>query len=195
MTASKYVDKPFTWEQIQQIVGNNQLEAFARSQQQIEKYHRFKLELQNQGTSVFKHLVANTLRWRTAAEMEGLADTQVEIPLSGAGLFDNAEDLKIVRNDFPYYFETNVTHLCVWSKRAIESDPESIVGDISADTRARIEKYVDDKFVKKLGIARMELVWFRNWGSLQSVKEISHIHVLVRNMTEEQVLEALEYPL
>lgn len=195
MTASKYADHEFTWPEIQYIIRTNQLEVFARSKAQIEKYHSFKDTLHSKGTTVFKHLVVNSLHWCTAEEVAGIPDSQVTIAQSGAGLFQCASDLKIIRNDFPYYFADNITHLCVWSKRPIESDPESDIGDISEETRAVVETYIRDKFVDQLGIPREQLAWFRNWESLQSVKEISHIHVLIKDMSSEQLEQALASPM
>lgn len=195
MTASKFADHPFKWQEIQKIIENNELELFARSKSQIEKYHDFKKQLISQGTTVFKHLVANSLQWCDETEISGLSDSEVTIRRSNGGLFENADDLKIIHNDFPYYLEDNITHLCVWSKQPIKSDPSSVLGDISPETRAIVEKYVCDKFVTQLGIPREDLVWFRNWEALQSVKEISHIHVLIRNMTSEQLEGALSSPM
>lgn len=195
MTASKFSDHPFTWQEIQDIIENNELELFARSKSQIEKYHDFKKHLISQGTTVFKHLVANSLHWCDEAEIAGIPDSQVTIKRSDSGLFENADDLKIIHNDFPYYLEDNITHLCVWSKQPIKSDPSSALGDMSPETRAIVERYVRHKFVTQLGIPREDLVWFRNWEALQSVKEISHIHVLIRNMTPQQLEAALASPL
>lgn len=194
MTA-KFVEYPFSWHQVQEIVQNNDLELFARSLPQIEHYHEFKRLLIANGTTVFKHLVANSLNWCNQQDLEGIEDSQISIPRSGAGLFKNANDLKIIPNDFPYNLEKNITHLCVWSKVAIESDPSSELGDISDETRLVIEEYVCAKFVDQLGIQRDHLVWFRNWGAIQSVKEISHIHVLIKDMTNDQLEKALAYPL
>lgn len=194
MTASKFSDHPFTWQEIQDIISKNELELFARSKSQIEKYHDFKKHLIGQGTTVFKHLVSNSLHWCDESEIAGLPDSQVTIKRSDSGLFENADDLKIIHNDFPYYLEDNITHLCVWSKQPIKSDPSSVLGDISPETRAVVEQYVCRKFVDQLGIPRQDLVWFRNWEALQSVKEISHIHVLIRNMTPKQLEGALSSP-
>jgi hypothetical protein len=31
------------------------------------------------------------------------------------------------------------------------------------------------------------VLWFKNWASIQSVRSVEHIHVLIRNHTEEFV--------
>lgn len=186
-SASKISERPYTWPEVREIIKYNDLDAFARLEAQTESYLAFKRLLKQENLTVFRHIVTQTLGWRRSEELEGVKDDKITVESSGAPIFTNPDDLKIVRNDFPYYFEDDVTHLCVWTKRRIESDPESLVGDLSPETRDIIERYVDQTFVKGLGIERENLVWFRNWEALQSVKEISHVHVVVKGMTKEQV--------
>lgn len=192
--ASKISERPFSWPEVRDIVKHNELEIFARSAQTTEKYLRFKRQLSEANTTVFKHLVVSTLQWQTEEEVANLKDADIVVPDSGSKLFTNASDLKVVQNDFPYYFEDDVAHLCVWTKKRIESDPNSALGDLSPASRAIIERYVCKTFVDGLGIPRENLVWFRNWEALQSVREISHVHVVVKGMTAEQFLSVVGGP-
>lgn len=193
-SASKVSERPYTWPEVKDIVRYNDLDAFARLGAQTESYLAFKRLLKQQNLTVFRHIVTQTLGWRRLEELEGVKDDKITVEASGDPIFTHPDDLKIVRNDFPYYFEDDVTHLCVWTKRRIESDPNSSIGDLSQETRNIIERYVDQTFVKGLGIPRENLVWFRNWEALQSVKEISHVHVVVKGMTREQVAHVLGTP-
>jgi Protein of unknown function (DUF3605) len=43
--------------------------------------------------------------------------------------------------------------------------------------------------VRDLGGEKGELHWFENWTALQSVPELEHLHVLTRDIPEENVLE------
>lgn len=185
--ASKISQRPFKWAEVKEIIHHNELEVFARSAQTTEKYLGFKRQLNDGNTTVFKHLVVNTLHWCTKEEVALLADADIVVSDSGSELFSNAADLKVVQNDFPYYFEDDVAHLCVWTKKRIDSDPNSALGDLSPATRAHIERYVAKTFVDGLGVPRENLVWFRNWEALQSVREISHVHVVVKGLTPEQL--------
>lgn len=191
---SKFSERSFSWPEVQDIVAANVLEAFARSKPANDKYLAFKKHLRMQGTTVFRYLLTHTLKWRLEEEVKDLKDSEITVTESGSPLFSNASDLKVVMNDFPYYFRDDVAHLCVWTKRPILADPESPRGDISAETRALIERYVRKTFVEALGIPRDRLVWFRNWDAIQSVREISHIHVVVKGMTQEQLSAVLGGP-
>lgn len=193
-SASKISERPYTWSEVRDIIRYNDLELFARSEESTEKYHQFKRYLKQHNSTVVRHIVTHALKWKTPEELEGVEDSQINVQESGDPLFTNASDLKIVRNDFPYYFEDDVAHLCVWTKRRIPSDPESKLGDLSTESRALIERYVVKTFVEYLGIPREDIVWFRNWDALQSVKEISHVHVIIKGMTQEQLDKVLGTP-
>lgn len=201
MPPSKIKDKPYEWQEVEDIVAANKLEKFARSLQQTENYHQFKRQLQKTHTTVFKHLLINELRWYDAKANGGMSwddvvresvpDESIVINPGSYKLFMNAADVKIVPNHFPYYFQADVVHLCVWSKLRIEPDASSEKGDISPKTREIIEKYVVKTFVHGLGMDRSDLVWFKNWEALQSVKSISHLHVLARGISHEQLQKVL----
>lgn len=109
-------------------------------------------------------------------------------------LLGDPEDIRIVENKFPYYFEPDVSHLLVWTKLAIESDPSSDKGDISTYTKHLIDKYICKTFVDALGIPRENILWFRNWHGLQSIRELSHIHVLIKGLTPEQKTQLICSP-
>lgn len=193
-SASKISTRPYTWAEVRDIIKYNDLNLFARLAEQTEKYLAFKKYLKNHNSTVFRYMLANTLQWVTPQEVMGLSDTQIKVAGSGNPVFTEASDLKIIKNDFPYYFEDDVVHLCVWSKQRIYSDPNCKLGDLSAETRAEIEKYVVQTFVEDLEVCRSDLVWFRNWDALQSVKEISHVHVVVKGMTPDQLEKVLGGP-
>ncbi|CUM67800.1 uncharacterized protein PRCAT00005506001 [Priceomyces carsonii] len=199
---SKVRSLPFTWDETKTIVETNKLELFARSEEQTEKYAKFKAELKRNHTTIFKHLLIAELNWYDKALNNGidksdinlLDDAVIKFQPKSKHLFTEASDLKILPNHFPYYFQEGISHLCVWSKLVIENDPDSQKGDISKATRNLICKYVEKTFIEGLGIDRENVVWFRNWGALQSVKGISHIHVLVKGFTSEQLNKVLYTP-
>ncbi|CAK7895276.1 N-acetylglucosamine-induced protein 1 [[Candida] anglica] len=195
MPPSKIKDDPYTWAQVRNIVGANELEKFARSSEQTRSYHAFKRQLKLDGNTVYKHLLVSQLEWYEpeynnnipASQIKDLDDSEIVIKAKGKELFEDESDLKTLYNHFPYYFESDVVHLCVWSKIPIPADPESEMGDISPKTRASIQEYLDQILVKGLGISKENFCWFKNWEALQSVKAISHIHVLVKGITKEQL--------
>ncbi len=57
------------------------------------------------------------------------------------------------------------------------------------DTKDKMEAWVCDRFK---GIARGELLWFKNPTELQSVRDVEHFHVMVHG--HEDDLERLSIP-
>ncbi len=100
--------------------------------------------------------------------------------------FADREDYKILRNDWPYSFTPNITHLVVWLKTPIPVDEST--GDLTPGSRALIEDFVRMTFEERLardGYNDDRVQWFKNWTKLQSVRGLEHIHVLVRDVPEE----------
>jgi hypothetical protein len=98
--------------------------------------------------------------------------------------FDSPSDFKILINDWPYGLTPDITHIVVWSKTPIPTDPGS--GDVTDESRRIIREFVDRTFVKRLGDDE-RVVWFKNWVRLQSVRALEHVHVLVRGATKEDL--------
>ncbi|KAI5954709.1 hypothetical protein KGF57_003732 [Candida theae] len=187
---------PFTWTQIQQIVKSNNLEMFARSEDQFRKYSKFKNDLSSNGITINDHVLKEELEWKQSDIRSQTATTPPqEYSTSNPQdlIFYNPDDIKIIYNKFPYYFEESVVHLCVWSKLTIPNDINSPAGDISPLTKRIIERYLQKTFLEK-GISKQDMVWFRNWSSLQSVRSVSHIHVLLHNVDDGILQKLLKSP-
>lgn len=78
----------------------------------------------------------------------------------------------------------------VWLKNRLETEPKR--GDITPRSRRQIEEFVQKRFgerVRGLAGKREKVQWFKNWTTLQSVPGLEHVHVLVRDVPEEVVLE------
>ncbi|EGV63954.1 hypothetical protein PSN45_003969 [Yamadazyma tenuis] len=192
MPLFKIRQSPYQWEEVVDIVRSNKLERFARSGPDSEKYLKFKKQVvSDPQMSVFKYLLINQLQWAQSETARQLDDSQIVIKPKSTMLFVEPSDVKILKNDFPYNFAEGIHHLCVWTKFKIPVDPLSPIGDISADTRTVIERYLKKTFCEKYGIKWENLLWFKNWESLQSVKAMSHIHVIIQGVDEATVKSML----
>ena len=89
-------------------------------------------------------------------------------------------------------------HLVVWLKTSLPttSTTEGEGGYLTPETRQLIETFVQKEFVQPLveraqkqgqgeGTGRDQVLWFKNWTGLQSVRGLDHFHVLVRDVPEE----------
>lgn len=150
------------------------------------KYRAFKQEVASRGSTVVNEIIRHRLNW--------VKDDIPDLKPTSEKLFGNADDVFIITNDFPYNFEPSITHLVVWSKNIIESDPESEIGDVDDHTRKIIDRYVEKTFVEQLGLSPKNVVWFRNFPAIQSVRELSHIHVLIKDMKKEEFDQVYRTP-
>jgi hypothetical protein len=95
--------------------------------------------------------------------------------------FDNPSDYRVLVNDWPYGFVSGITHIVVWSRTVIPTDP--VTGDMTPESRKIVGDFVKRFFVDRLGPGGEDRVtWFKNWVALQSVRALEHIHVMVRDV-------------
>lgn len=84
----------------------------------------------------------------------------------------------------------NITHIVVWLKTRLDVEPT--VGDLMPQSRQLVKDFVQHTFIDRLqrqGITGDQVMWFRNWTGLQSVRGMDHIHVLVRDVPIEIIDE------
>jgi hypothetical protein len=113
------------------------------------------------------------------------ADVKSPIPLA------HHEDYRILINDWPYGLAPGITHICVWLKVRLPVDDAN--GDLTDEGRRMVDAFVQETFVEGLGTeGRGQVMWFKNWTGLQSVRGLEHVHVLVRNVDRERLGALLE---
>lgn len=101
--------------------------------------------------------------------------------------FAESSDYRVLKNDWPYGLTPDITHIVVWTRTLIPTDPDT--GDVTLESRRLIQDFVKRFFIDKLGPGGEDRVmWFKNWVALQSVRSLEHIHVLVRDV-EPVVIE------
>lgn len=102
--------------------------------------------------------------------------------------FAEPSDYRILKNDWPYGLTPDITHIVVWSRTLIPTDPAT--GDVTPESRQLIHDFVKSSFTDGLGPGGEDrVIWFKNWVALQSVRALEHIHVLVRDVDPKTVDE------
>lgn len=119
-------------------------------------------DLKKRHGSVMSFVQNHRLQWKSAAP-------SLNPP------FSNANDYKILFNDWPYGLDPDIVHLVVWTKFPLEDDPAT--DDLTPRARQEIEDFVVQSFCGPDGIPRNRLMWFKNWRSLKS------IHALGKSLT------------
>lgn len=103
-----------------------------------------------------------------------------------ATLFNHPDDIKIIRNDWPYGLAEGITHLVIWSKVSIPIDPDTSLP--TAEATATIATFLRRVFDKWLGADYgNNVLWFKQKAEWQSVKSLDHIHVMVRGLAESEI--------
>lgn len=98
--------------------------------------------------------------------------------------FHDKSDYSILINDWPYGLTADIAHIVVWSRTIVDTDPQT--GDMTLESREVVSDFVKRVFVDKLGPeGEAKVLWFKNWAALQSVRTLEHIHVMVKDASQE----------
>lgn len=186
--------EPITWREFHHIVETYRLDALGRSPTQERVYRDFKKQLEAKRWDLVTHLLMQSLHW-LPADFDPHTPSEksvLSVKYTDPRPFANANDTKIIWNDFPYYYAEPVAHVCVWVKFPMEADPHSEIGDISAAMKATVERYVVRTFCEGLGIARSDVIWWKNYTAIQSIRALPHVHVAIRLGARNGLKEAVD---
>ncbi|KAI1820316.1 hypothetical protein F4861DRAFT_73395 [Xylaria intraflava] len=167
------------WEELKKIIGENNLSVLKRKPSDLRRYMTWTAETKAEYGSMTNYLLAHRLpqAWGSPPFT----------PASSVPFYDES-DYRVLINDWPYGLTSDITHIVVWSRTIIDTDPES--GDMTAEARQIVSNFVKRFFVDKLGPqGDTQVLWFKNWVALQSVRTLEHIHVLVKDASEELLAE------
>lgn len=170
------------------IPGENRLDDLNRIPSDLRRYIAWSNATRAEYGSIQKFVLKERLGWedlksrnpRPYADPGTYTNPPASWPRAG-WLTANPEDTKILINDWPYGNAPGILHLVAWTKSSIPT--ESGNGDLTPEARAIIEEWVHNAFAIPLG--KENVLWFKNWASIQSVRSVEHIHVLIRGYSDE----------
>lgn len=165
------------------LPGKNELSRLSRRPSDLLVYLQCKQRYQREYGGVLPFIIQERLKWEADPESG-------EIVPKNRRYFGDGSDIKILYNDFPYGVEPQIVHVVVWFKAKIPTIPPD--GDISPETRQEIEEYVVRTFQDYLEMPRDQILWFKNWTALQSVRALDHFHVLLNNPPMDKLGSLIE---
>ncbi|KAF2834562.1 hypothetical protein M501DRAFT_943939 [Patellaria atrata CBS 101060] len=174
--------QPHTWENLKTLIAENRLDLLTRNPSDLKRYIKWTAAVKAHHGSVANFVLKERLKWEVIPSET--TDGPPKFEVKNREPFADENDYKILPNDWPYGLEPGITHLCVWVKTPLEIRPED--GDMTDDARELVDKFVTKKFREKLrelegDAAEDRVLWFKNWVSLQSVRGVDHVHVLIRD--------------
>ncbi|OMP83912.1 hypothetical protein BK809_0001295 [Diplodia seriata] len=174
---------PHTWTDLQRLLAANALDQLTRTPSQTRAYLDWSAAIRRQHGSILTYLLRERLRWtptRLDPDIAFVCADPNGIP------FAHPDDVKVLRNDWPYGVEEGIVHLCVWLKTRLQLRDDG-QGDLTEEARGMVEAFVEKTFRGPVGegVKGERVLWFKNWGALQSVRGVDHVHVLVRDAPPE----------
>ncbi|KAK6067307.1 hypothetical protein SCUP234_11682 [Seiridium cupressi] len=160
------------WEDMKKIIGENNLSILKRKPSDLRRYMQWTAETKAEYGSMSQYLLVHRLpkAWGVPP-----FTPQSKTP------FEDPSDYRVLLNDWPYGLTPDITHIVVWTRTLIDTDPQT--GDMTPESRHTIEAFVKRFFVDRLGPGgENRVLWFKNWVALQSVRALEHIHLMVKDV-------------
>ncbi|KAL1954559.1 hypothetical protein VTO42DRAFT_1070 [Malbranchea cinnamomea] len=173
-----------SWNELKELIANNKLDALKRKPSDLRRYINWTSKVKAKYSSITNYICLKRLHWPLDRDPATQCHNQTP--------FADPRDYKILRNDWPYGVEPGIVHLCVWVKNYIPVKPET--GELTPESHAMIDVFVKKTFVERLkkeSIPNAEdrVIWFKNWTALQSVRALEHVHILLRDVPEQFIVE------
>ncbi|KAJ5826390.1 hypothetical protein N7474_003528 [Penicillium riverlandense] len=199
---------PHDWDDLKDIIARDDLGALKRRPSDLRRYLAWSRETKMRYGTVMEYICQRRLNWQSTptspagSESEGSNSTATPTAAPAGTVFAfknpvpfaDPEDYKILRNDWPYGVSPGISHLVVWLRTPIAV--KSYEGHLTDESRALIVDFVQKKFVARLAQdperfpdPQSHVMWFKNWVGLQSVRALEHVHILVRDVPEEILVE------
>ena len=157
-----------SWDQICGFIASGALERLHRTFQVTARYQEYRKQLSLENTTVADAILDRKLCW-DRTELASL-DPRTTPPLSSTQLY------KLLKNDFPYDLDPRAHHLVLWSKIYIPLYPHPNSREMDPTVRDLIQSFLE----ANLALYNIhKFTWFINYPHLQSVKTLSHIHILI----------------
>jgi hypothetical protein len=170
-----------SWSGAKVIIAANELDKLTRRPSQLRAYRTWSIRIREEYGSMPNFILKYRLGWEplpyaNSANADSAPPTfAVRNPVP---LADRA-DYKILRTDWPYGVEAGIVHICVWLKTQLPVVPET--GGLTDEGQEMVQSFVTEHFERGLGLEGQDRVlWFKNWGALQSVRALEHFHVFLR---------------
>ena len=143
--------------------GANRIDRFQRLPTDLRKYLEYTSQIKARYGSVMRFVVKERLRWGGGDDLDELKPKGRPFEYDGSfirilhckcvhcfGLIciRDAEDIKILYNDWPYGVEHGIIHLVVWTKFELEDDPAT--DDLTPRARKEIDGYVKKTFCSRV---------------------------------------------
>ena len=162
------------------MTARNDLDALKRKPSYLARYLAWSSSTKAQYGSVSNFICQCRLKWAIPTSTTTTTTPSNPIP------FADPSDYQILRNDWPYGVAPGIVHLVVWLRTPIPAREDN--GDLTEESRALIDEFVARTFVARLA-SRAQVLWFKNWAALQTIRTLEHFHVLLRDVPEDLLLE------
>lgn len=149
-------ERPFTWDELTQIVEKKEIDTLGRLPQDLQVYLEAMARIQEEYHKIDDYVLHTV--FGADLEVHPVSGKKTAKPLNG-------EKRIVFRlNDYPYALADSIEHHIIWSTYKLSEE----------EITAALQTYRSG----------MEVLWFENSNKKKSVKDVHHVHVLSRKKND-----------
>jgi len=151
------------WLEVKELIASNRIDLFQRIPSELRRYRQYIYQTEKEHGSINNFIQHELLRWS-------------DLTPQGSP-FSCPDDVRVLRNDWPYGIDKHIVHLVVWTKFQLKED--ALSGYLTDEARRLVQEFVDRTFKSRVPLEHV--TWFKNWRSLKSVHAVEHFHIMLFN--------------
>ena len=170
----KFSTIPIKWDDITKIIDEERFELLSRSHSQEVVYQAHCVKLKGEWRSVTDYILVRLFQFdRMFDEQSGKYFADKDI------VANSFISTRLLLNDFPYNFASDIQHWCLWKLNGILNDEEVVKAKQMILNKLEKEEVSTHCSSSAEGDSVMMIHW-KNPIHLKSIPDIDHVHILVR---------------
>lgn len=148
---------PLSFAEIKELIKEKKFNVFRRKTEVLQKYKEDSIHDEAIYNSVRDMILINYLHYAPYCGFDGKMRATLKCHRKN---IQNAKDINLVHNKYPYNVQDNVVHMVLWSNEDLDMN-------------------LVDKILKKC-LPKNEFVYFTNPPQLKSIQSVFHVQVFIK---------------
>lgn len=164
---------PMSWEEVMEILNAKKFGLLLRSEQQEVEYQAYRKRISREWRSIADFMLVRVFGFSPAIdEKTGKHFVEKDDAISVDGEKIKVGTVRLLLNDFPYFFDKGISHWCLWKYGGYVTEDEIV------EAKKAVQKKLREDCLEKSGSNLVDVLHWTNPARFRSIPEIDHVHIL-----------------
>jgi len=162
-----------SWEEVTEILNAKNFGQLLRSEQQEVEYQAYRKRISHKWRSIADFMLVRVFEFSSAIDQNtGKHYVKKDDALSVNGEKIKVGTVRLLLNDFPYFFDEGISHWCLWKYGGYVTVDEIV------EAKKTVQKKLREDNFEQSGSNFVDLIHWTNPARFRSISEIDHVHIL-----------------